>query len=324
MEKSAKKPRIVVIGGGTGLSTMLRGLKKFDTILTAIVTVADDGGNSGALRDDLGILPPGDIRNCIVALAEVEPVMEELLQYRFKDGSLNGQCFGNLFLAAMAGISENFEDAVRKMSKVLAVKGRVLPVTLEDIKLKAVLDDNTIIYGESNIGSIRNTNKHVIKDIILEPVDAKINPEALNEIDKADMIVIGPGSLYTSIVPNLLINGMVEAIEKSKAVKAYICNVMTQPGETDNMNASEHFREISRFLGYIVDYIVLNSGEISDDMLSQYSKDGASIVKIDADMKYFDIKMIKENLICTKKGYIRHNPEILARVLLNLYREESN
>jgi uncharacterized cofD-like protein len=149
MEKSAKKPRIVVIGGGTGLSTMLRGLKKFDTILTAIVTVADDGGNSGALRDDLGILPPGDIRNCIVALAEVEPVMEELLQYRFKDGSLNGQCFGNLFLAAMAGISENFEDAVRKMSKVLAVKGRVLPVTLEDIKLKAVLDDNTIIYGES-------------------------------------------------------------------------------------------------------------------------------------------------------------------------------
>jgi uncharacterized cofD-like protein len=219
MEKSAKKPRIVVIGGGTGLSTMLRGLKKFDTILTAIVTVADDGGNSGALRDDLGILPPGDIRNCIVALAEVEPVMEELLQYRFKDGSLNGQCFGNLFLAAMAGISENFEDAVRKMSKVLAVKGRVLPVTLEDIKLKAVLDDNTIIYGESNIGSIRNTNKHVIKDIILEPVDAKINPEALNEINKADMIVIGPGSLYTSIVPNLLINGMVEAIEKSKAVK---------------------------------------------------------------------------------------------------------
>ena len=196
-------PKIVVIGGGTGLSTMLRGLKYYTSNITAIVTVGDDGGGSGTLREDLGILPPGDIRNCILALADTEPLMEDLLQYRFKDGTLKGQSFGNLFLAAMDGISDNFEDAVQKMSSVLAVTGKVLPVTLDDMQLEAILENGNKVVGESQIPVEALNQKSKIKKLMINPENAEPLKDALDAIKEADAIVIGPGSLYTSIIPNL-------------------------------------------------------------------------------------------------------------------------
>ena len=242
MIKENNETKVVVIGGGTGLSTMLRGLKQYTSHITAIVTVGDDGGGSGKLREDLGMLPPGDIRNCILALADTEPLMEDLLQYRFTEGSLKGQCFGNLFLAAMAGISENFEDAVQKMSSVLAVKGKVLPVTLDDMKLVAELENGEIIEGESKIPSEVIVRKTRIKKLAIKPIDAKPLEEAIKAINNADVIIMGPGSLYTSIIPNLLVKGIPEAICKSPAKKVYISNVMTQPGETDGFKVSNHLK----------------------------------------------------------------------------------
>ena len=233
MIKENNETKVVVIGGGTGLSTMLRGLKQYTSHITAIVTVGDDGGGSGKLREDLGMLPPGDIRNCILALADTEPLMEDLLQYRFTEGSLKGQCFGNLFLAAMAGISENFEDAVQKMSSVLAVKGKVLPVTLDDMKLVAELENGETIEGESKIPSEVIVRETRIKKLAIKPIDAKPLEEAIKAINNADVIIMGPGSLYTSIIPNLLVKGIPEAICKSPAKKVYnFLMLMTQPGET--------------------------------------------------------------------------------------------
>ena len=211
-------PKVVVIGGGTGLSTMLRGLKLYTRNITAIVTVGDDGGGSGKLRADLGMLPPGDIRNCILALADTEPIMEDLLQYRYNEGSLKGQRFGNLFLAAMAGISENFEDAVQKMSSVLAVTGKVLPVTLDDMKLIAELENGNIVEGESIIPDEVVNQKTKIKKLKINPEKARPLIDALFAIKDADAIIMGPGSLYTSIIPNLLVEDIVDAIEKSDAI----------------------------------------------------------------------------------------------------------
>jgi 2-phospho-L-lactate transferase/gluconeogenesis factor (CofD/UPF0052 family) len=212
-------PKIVVIGGGTGLSTMLRGLKYYTSNITAIVTVGDDGGGSGTLREDLGILPPGDIRNCILALADTEPLMEDLLQYRFKDGTLKGQSFGNLFLAAMDGISDNFEDAVQKMSSVLAVTGKVLPVTLDDMQLEAILENGNKVIGESQIPVEALNQKSKIKKLMINPENAEPLKDALDAIKEADAIVIGPGSLYTSIIPNLLVKKISNSVRKSDAIK---------------------------------------------------------------------------------------------------------
>ena len=257
MIKENNETKVVVIGGGTGLSTMLRGLKQYTSHITAIVTVGDDGGGSGKLREDLGMLPPGDIRNCILALADTEPLMEDLLQYRFTEGSLKGQCFGNLFLAAMAGISENFEDAVQKMSSVLAVKGKVLPVTLDDMKLVAELENGEIIEGESKIPSEVIVRKTRIKKLAIKPIDAKPLEEAIKAINNADVIIMGPGSLYTSIIPNLLVKGIPEAICKSPAKKVYISNVMTQPGETDGFKVSNHLKVLMDYgVAGNIDYVI--------------------------------------------------------------------
>ena len=246
-----KGPKIVVIGGGTGLSTMLRGLKYYTSNITAIVTVGDDGGGSGDLREDLGILPPGDIRNCILALADTEPLMEDLLQYRFTDGRLKGQSFGNLFLAAMDGVSDNFVDAVKYMSSVLAVTGKVLPVTLDDMKLVAELENGSIIEGESDIPKEALNQKSRIKRLSIKPSNAKPLEEALQAIRDADAIVMGPGSLYTSVLPNLLVKGIASEIRKSDAFKIYISNVMTQPGETDDFNVSDHIKVLRKYGGKI-------------------------------------------------------------------------
>ena len=318
MIKENNEVKVVVIGGGTGLSTMLRGLKQYTSHITAIVTVGDDGGGSGKLREDLGMLPPGDIRNCILALADTEPLMEDLLQYRFTEGSLKGQCFGNLFLAAMAGISENFEDAVQKMSSVLAVKGKVLPVTLDDMKLIAELENGEIIEGESKIPSeviVRNTR---IKKIAIKPIDAKPLEEAIKAINNADVIIMGPGSLYTSIIPNLLVKGIPEAICKSPAKKVYISNVMTQPGETDGFKVSNHLKVLMDYgVAENIDYVIANNGIIPPDIKEKYAKENAELVVLDYEnISNLNVNVIEADLIKITKRYVKHNADKLAELIM--------
>lgn len=319
-----KGPKIVVIGGGTGLSTMLRGLKYYTSNITAIVTVGDDGGGSGALREDLGILPPGDIRNCILALADTEPLMEDLLQYRFTEGRLKGQSFGNLFLAAMDGVSDNFVGAVQKMSSVLAVTGKVLPVTLDDMKLMAQLDNGNVVEGESDIPEEAFKQKSKINRLMIVPEDAKPLEEALQAIKDADAIVMGPGSLYTSVIPNLLVKGIVSEIKKSSAYKIYISNVMTQPGETDGFKVYDHIKVLKKYGGKdIVDCVIANNGSISDDMKKKYKDKNSDIVTIDRDkLKDFGIEIVEKNLIKVSKGTIKHDSDYLAQVLVETIMEK--
>lgn len=318
MIKENNEAKVVVIGGGTGLSTMLRGLKQYTSHITAIVTVGDDGGGSGKLREDLGMLPPGDIRNCILALADTEPLMEDLLQYRFTEGSLKGQCFGNLFLAAMVGISENFEDAVQKMSSVLAVKGKVLPVTLDDMKLIAELENGEIIEGESKIPSEVIVRKTRIKKIAIKPIDAKPLEEAIKAINNADVIIMGPGSLYTSIIPNLLVKGIPEAICKSPAKKVYISNVMTQPGETDGFKVSNHLKVLMDYgVAGNIDYVIANNGIIPPDIKEKYARENAELVVLDYEnISNLNVNVIEADLIKITKRYVKHNAEKLAELIM--------
>src|SRR5438034_1246171 len=259
-----KGPRVVALGGGTGLSTMLRGLKKYTGNLTAIVTVADDGGSSGKLRAEYRILPPGDFRQCITALADVEPLMTTLFQHRFKEGSLNGHSFGNLFIMAMAEITGDFEHAIRESGRVLAVRGQIVPSTLRDVTLMAEMADGQTRVGESSIPHPNGDDGNgavatAIKRVFLEP-EPTINPEAEEAILNAEMIIVGPGSLYTSILPNLVVDGMAEALKASPAIKVFVCNVATQPGETDAFRVSDHLEAIERHLGAnIFDFVVVNS-----------------------------------------------------------------
>ena len=234
-------PKIVTIGGGTGLSTMLRGLKSYSANITAIVTVADDGGSSGRLRRELGVLPPGDFRNCIVALADAEPLMSRLFQYRFGQGSgLDGHSFGNLFIVAMSGITGNFEEAIREASRVLAVRGQILPSTLENVTLCAELEGELHVLGESKISAANVP----IQRVYLQPERPAAFPDAVRAILDADIVVVGPGSLYTSILPNLLVDGIAKALASTQALRLYVCNVATQPGETDEFRASDHVKAL--------------------------------------------------------------------------------
>lgn len=312
-------PKIVVIGGGTGLSTMLRGLKYYTSNITAVVTVGDDGGGSGDLREDLGILPPGDIRNCILALADTEPLMQDLLQYRFQDGRLKNQSFGNLFLAAMAGISDNFEDAVQKMSSVLAVTGKVLPVTLEDMQLVATLENGNKVYGESQIPEEVIKQKSKVNNLAIEPEDAQPLNEALQAIGEADAIIIGPGSLYTSVISNLLVKRISSSVRKSSALKIYICNVMTQPGETDNFTTTDHLNILRKYGGKdIVDCVISNSGDISNELKEKYLKDNCILVTCDEkEVKDLGIDIVEENILKVENGIVKHDSDRLAEVLID-------
>lgn len=312
-------PRIVAIGGGTGLSTMLRGIKGYTLNITAIVTVADDGGGSGVLREALGMLPPGDIRNCLVALAHTEPVMEELMQYRFKEGDLKGQSFGNLFIAAMNGISTNFEEAIKKMSDVLAVKGKVYPVTLEDVNLYARLSDGRVIRGESKIPEECIKDKLKIEEIFLEPQNPKPLEDALFAIENADCIIMGPGSLYTSVIPNLLINEVSEKIRVSKALKIYISNIMTQPGETDEYKLSDHLKTIENHCGGgVIDFIIANNGSIPEKNFEKYKNDGQDMVEIDMANIPSGVEVIQEDLVYIKDNLLRHDTYKLADTIMKL------
>ena len=309
-----KGPKIVVIGGGTGLSTMLRGLKYYTSNITAIVTVGDDGGGSGDLREDLGMLPPGDIRNCILALADTEPLMEDLLQYRFQDGRLKNQSFGNLFLAAMAGISDNFEDAVQKMSSVLAVTGKVLPVTLDDMQLVAQLENGNKVYGESQIPNEAIKQSSKIKKLMIQPEDAEPLLEALQAIKEADAVVMGPGSLYTSVISNLLVKKISAAVRRSSALKIYISNVMTQPGETDNFTVSDHIKTLRKYGGRdIVECVIANSGKIPKDIKEQYLSDNSVAVEVDEkEIKNLGVDLILDNIAKIKDGTVKHDSNKLA------------
>lgn len=316
--KGNKGPKIVAIGGGTGLGTILRGLKEITSNLTAIVTVADDGGSSGRLRREFGILPPGDIRNCLVAMADIEPLMEKLFQYRFTGSSdLSGHNFGNLFITAMTDITGDFEAAIKESSKVLAVRGQVLPATLEHVVLKAELVDGRIVTGESEIPKARVP----IKRVFLEPVDCKPVPEAVAALKEADIIILGPGSLYTSVIPNLLVAEIAEAIRNSAAIKVYVCNAMTQAGETDNYSASRHIEAIINHAGTgLVDIAVVNNEAIDADILERYAEEGAEPVAVDLDaIARLGIKPLAVRVI-TKINYIRHDAAKLARIILEIYR----
>ncbi len=314
-----KGPKIVAVGGGTGLSTMLRGLKQYTSNLTALVTVADDGGGSGVLREDLGMLPPGDIRNCILALADTEPIMQKLLQYRFQDGMLKGQSFGNLFLAAMDGISDSFEEAVKKMSDVLAVTGKVLPITLEDVRLCADIENGETILGEYNIGH-REGSKARINRVFLNQSSVKPLKEAIDAIMEADIVVLGPGSLYTSIIPNLLVDGVCDALQKTKGIIVYVCNVMTQPCETEGYTLSDHIRAIEKHSRKgIIDFCVVNTAPIPDDLSDRYKKDGAELVRVDSDVvEKMGIEIITGDFKAINNNYVRHDSNKLAKKIIEL------
>lgn len=312
-----KGPSVVVIGGGTGLSTLLRGLKKQTGNLTAIVTVADDGGSSGRLREELGIVPPGDLRSCLVALADTEPLMEKLFQYRFIGaGDLTGHSFGNLFIAAMTQVvGGDVELALQESSKVLAVRGQVLPASARPVKISARMTDGTIINGESNISC---ANKR-IQRVTMEPSDVPAVQSALNAIRDADIVVLGPGSLYTSVIPNLLVGNIVEALRNTRAMRMYVCNVMTQPGETDHYTASDHVRALFDHGGQgIVDYVLVNVEEIASCLLDHYAREGACPVKADIDeLEQMGVTVIPAQLV-NESNWVRHDPERLARVIFSM------
>ncbi|HET7037816.1 MAG TPA: gluconeogenesis factor YvcK family protein [Thermomicrobiaceae bacterium] len=313
----APELRVVAVGGGTGLSTLLRGLKLHNIDITAIVTVGDDGGSSGRLRTEFNIPPPGDIRNCLVALADNESVMSELFQYRFEEGSsLDGHSFGNLFITALTRVSGSFEQAVVESSRVLAVRGKVLPSTLEDIVVCGEMADGRVIRGESNITNERGT----IKRIFLDPCEPQAYDPAIIALLSADVIVLGPGSLYTSVLPNLLVPGIAHAIRSSPATKVYVCNVATQRGETDNFGAIDHVRALQQHVnGRIIDYALVNSN--IDPVIARIKPEwSVNAVGLDGLDGLQGVRVLLRDVISAEKP-LRHDPAKLASELLELARQ---
>lgn len=308
---------IVVLGGGTGLSTLLRGLKRYTANLVAIVTVTDDGGSSGRLRRELGLLPPGDIRNCLIALADAEPTMTALFQYRFEGGatSLAGHSFGNLLIAAMTHLTGDFESAVREISKVLAIRGRVLPSTLTHVNLRAEMEDGSCIEGETAI--VQHPAR--IRRLYLNPPTAAPLEEAVQAISQAEIVVIGPGSLFTSVLPNLLVEGIAEALHRTQAVRIYICNVMTQPGETNGFTASDHVRTLEAHVGKrIFDYVLVNTAVPSAPLLEKYRQSGQELVEPDLDrIRALGYRPIPGAFI-SESDVVRHDPLRLAEAISKL------
>ncbi|HEX2171534.1 MAG TPA: gluconeogenesis factor YvcK family protein [Dehalococcoidia bacterium] len=304
-------PKIVTIGGGTGMSMLLRGLKQYTGNLTAIVTVADDGGSSGRLRRELGILPPGDFRNCIAALADAEPLMTELLQYRFRVGDgLEGHSFGNLFLVAMSEVTGNFEEALRETSRVLAVRGQILPSTLANVVLGAELAHGETVTGESRIGDSTNP----IRRVWIEPEDSVAYPESVRAILEADMVVLGPGSLFTSVLPNLLVDGIRKALRASSAVRVYVCNVATQPGETAGFRVEDHVTALWEHVGQdLFDYVLANN--VIDYNFPETSK--SEVVTL-GDANLSGVKIVLSDVVDPNRR-LRHDPKKLAESLMRLY-----
>ncbi|MEK7559682.1 MAG: gluconeogenesis factor YvcK family protein [Patescibacteria group bacterium] len=319
MPKKRNKKHFVVIGGGTGTFTVLTALKKYPVKLSAIVSMADDGKSTGVLRDQYGVLPPGDVRRALVALSEDSSLMRKLFEYRFENGDFAGHNVGNLFLSALEKITGNFAEAVEESSKILNIKGKVIPVTLDNVRLYAGLLDGTVIKGETNIDIPKAGKKRApIEDIWLEP-SAKIHEVAREVILDADVIVIGPGDLYTSLIPNFLVRGVCDAILCSDAKKVYICNLMTKFGETDGFGAEQFIYKIEKYAGKnTLDFVLCNARKPSDRVLQEYQKEGSEFVDFsELDRFKAKPKIILENFM-QEGSLVRHNPEKLAEVLLKI------
>ena len=312
----ARGPRIVAIGGGTGLSTLLRGLKGYSANITAIVTVTDDGGSSGRLRQQLGIAPPGDIRNCIAALADAEPLMTQLMQYRFPPGSgLDDHAFGNLFIAAMTAVTGDFEEAVRESNRVLAVRGQVLPATGVPLNLAATLESGRRMSGQVAIASTDES----IEQVFIEPADVRANPEAIERILEAEMIVMGPGSLFSSVLPNLLISDIRDAIAAAAGIRVYVCNVATQPGETGFYTAARHLEALIDHVGdELFDYVLLN------DNHDARRPEGWLGQPVQVDVRRLEelpVTIVEEDLVDVTNAH-RHDPAKLAAALMRIQQQD--
>lgn len=318
-------PRIAALGGGTGLSTMLRGLKSSGADVTAIVAVTDDGGGSGVLRRELGMLPPGDVRNCILALANAEPIMSQMMNYRFREGSLAGQNLGNLMLAALNELSGSFDQAVASLSEVLAITGRVLPVTTENLTLYAQFDNGVSIAGETSITDYKKKTDAQIRRMILVPPGAEAMDSVLEAIDRADMIVMGPGSLYTSILPNLLIRQVAEHIRDSDALKVYVLNVMTQDGETEGYTASDHVKTLFDQTGVkLFDWVLANDLPIPEATRRLYAGENAVPVPVDDDkLRALGVKVVRAPVGAAQGSLFRHDPAALSRALMSFYHQNA-
>jgi len=313
-------PRVVAIGGGTGLSALLSGLKEYTSNITAIVTVADDGGSSGRLRQQFDILPPGDIRNCLVALADVPALMRDLFQFRFDAKSeFSGHSFGNLFITVMTKLTGDFEKAIKETSKVLALRGQVIPSTLSKVSLVAEHKDGTVTEGEEKIPKAHRP----INRVYLKPEQAEATQEAIKAIKQAQVIVLGPGSLYTSIIPNLLIKEIKDSIVASGAIKIYVCNIMTQPGETDDFKASSHIKVLANHSHpRVFDYCVVNTGEIPEQVIKRYADDGSSPVINDRKhIENMGYRVIEDDSIIIEGGVIRHDSLRLGKIIVGLIEE---
>jgi uncharacterized cofD-like protein len=313
---------VVAIGGGTGLPVVLTALKRYlggrIADLTAVVTVTDDGGSSGRLREELNILPPGDIRNCLVALAEVEPLMAQLFQFRFPgDGALGGHSFGNLFLAALADVTGSFLQGIRTAGKVLAVQGTILPSTLESVTLRAELSDGTIVHGESKL----RQGKHPVRRVFVEPAGVRALPEVLEAIGRADAVVLAPGSLFTSLVPNLLVGGVGDALRKAAGLRIYVSNLMTEPGETDGLTLADHVEALTTHGGGgVVDGVIVHGRPFRRDVLARYESAGARPVIVDRERLHALGVWVTEADLTGPTELARHHPEKLGRVLARVIR----
>ncbi|MBI5678025.1 MAG: uridine diphosphate-N-acetylglucosamine-binding protein YvcK [Planctomycetes bacterium] len=329
MGKTPDRLKILAIGGGTGLPIMLEGSKTYSKNLTAVVTVTDSGRSSGVLREEFGILPPGDARNCLVALSETEEQEQELyqlFQYRFNRGSLEGMSLGNLLMTALTDITGSFEQAIKKASKILHIRGKVLPSTLANTHICAELEDNTYVEEEFNV---RALGKPPIKNVFLKSNDVPPFSEAVEEIQKADIIVIGPGSLYTSLITNLLVIGIRNAIRNSKATKIYVCNIVTQPGQTDHYKVSDHIKAVTKYLGEgVLDYVIVNNNIPRNDIIDRYQKEGAEVVLMDEGVYNLNVNVKKSDLVedfnqkrvlWEKQDLLRHDPDKLADSICRVY-----
>jgi uncharacterized cofD-like protein len=310
-------PKIVAIGGGTGLSMLLRGLKEYTSNLTAIVTVADDGGSTGRLRQEFGVIAPGDIRQCIAALAEAEPLMSRLFQYRFKEGTgLDGHSFGNLFIVAMSEVTGNFEAAIHETSRVLNVRGAILPSTLEDVTLSARTHEDEMVHGEHNI----TEHGAAIKDLYLNPASAEAHPDAVRAILEADLVVIGPGSLYTSVLPNMLVDGIHKALLASSATRVFVCNVATQHGETDGFSVQDHMEALERHIGKGMFHAIVANNNIATELPEAWHSRPVPLDRNAGVNGLAGARVVEADVVAEENRY-RHDPVKLAATLIRLYDE---
>ena len=319
--------KVVTLGGGTGNFTVLRGLKKYDLDLTAIVSMADDGGSTGILRDELGVLPPGDVRQCLVALSDSSKLMRNLMNYRFESGSLGGHNFGNLLLSALEKVTGSFEHSVEEVSKILSIKGKVLPITTNQVRLKMILDNNKTLHGEREIYTSTEIDKGV-RSIFLEPIP-KVNQRAIDEIMNADLVIIGPGGLHSAIIPVLLVEGVSKALCETKAEKVFVVNLMNRKGQTISFKASDHLKELRKFIGKdVFDSIVINNGQPPEDLVETYAEEGHLVTNdfvddervICTDLLSHKLKERQEGDLL-KRNLIRHDHKKLSQVLMGIINE---